>query len=132
MARAAKYFSKVNSLLDLNVKWPTEPTFENFWATLGKIERSCRILLKSQLSAQFPSKMAQRVDCFFGSSRQIAQKFRSALSHKELTSTGWRRVIGCLIFIGHLPQKSPKISGSFAKNNLQLKASYGSSPPSIP
>jgi len=37
--------------------------------------------------------------------------------------TGCHRVIGCLVFIGHFPQKSSIINGSFAKNDLQLRAS---------
>ena len=45
-----------------------------------------------------------------------------------LDGTEWRRCIGCLIFIDHLPQKSPMISASFAQRDLQLKASYAFSP----
>jgi len=48
---------------------------------------------------------------------------------EQCTPRGWLSVIKHLFFIGQFPQNSPKISGSFAERDLQLKASHASSPP---
>jgi len=61
--------------------------------------------------------------CIFFSCRSLSAKEPIAIGlfcgkypikTRHLADTGWRRYIGCLVLIGHCPQKSPIISGSFA------------------
>jgi len=60
-------------------------------------------------------------------SPNFARQGRKEERAGEGEATGWWRHIGCLLSMGHVPQMSPVISGSFAKNDMQIKASYGSS-----
>jgi len=57
--------------------------------------------------------------------------YSSLPAETPTSNTGWREVIGRLVFVGHFPKKSPVIGGSFTNSDLQLKTSYGSSPPNI-
>ena len=54
--------------------------------------------------------------------------YMTRTNYVDKVAIGWRRPLGYLIFIGHFPQKSPIIDGSFAENDcegvLHLKTKY--------
>ena len=65
----------------------------------------------------------------FFKKKKLNHRHTVTLDAIAFPATGWRRLIGSLIFIGHFQQKSPIFSGSFVENDLQLRGSYESSPP---
>jgi len=46
-----------------------------------------------------------------------------AFFNDTIAATGWRRLIGSLIFISHFQRKSPIFKGSFVENDLQRRGS---------
>jgi len=75
----------------------------------------------------FSAKEPQIIGLFCG---KWPVKIRHPMGLRHLVSV-WQRLAVCLIFIGQFSQKSHIISGCFSKRDLQLKASYASSPPCI-
>jgi len=71
---------------------------------------------------------------FTGESTSKADNFDN-LGLMEILNTpltGWRRLIGSLIFTGHFPQKWRIFSGSFVENDVRLRGSYESWPSCTP
>jgi len=80
------------------------------------------------LDKSFSAKEPYNLWLFCGKIPRVKKK---STWSKKMNTPEWQIPIGCHIFTGHFPQKSPTICGSFAEKHLQLEAIHGSSPPCI-
>ena len=115
-----------------------QPCLEEIYQTLKRPtghRKMCRIWCGSGQMYQWEKKRGGNRDLEKRRTRDLQKRCTGDLVTIETrhgwTSGGteWPRPIARLIIILHFPGKSPPItSGSLAKNDLQLKASHGSSP----
>jgi len=104
---------KVSTLLNLPCKISMQLTFEKFLQKRRPLETS---MLARFGATPPPPPLTPPLRPAKGCQVEILQMTQSCTQ-----CTGWRRPVGYFILIGHFPQKSPVIGGSFAKLTCNLR-----------